>query len=147
MLPPRLLSIQRHRVGHVCFDPCTVRLGSAVDLTANSSFHSMILKHVILMIAIQLSSSPSIPKHSYANATLCKQKQTTLTIIYSLHHLCNPLSFNGRVLSLVPRYPVIVIAKLGALHEFQKLLIVGNDYQLEIGLMSSRLDYVVQSGG
>lgn len=61
-----------------------------------------------------------------------------------LQNLCDQLSLNNGVLGLVSRDSVIVIGKVGAIHLAEKVFVMGNHDELEVGLLLSFPDYVTK---
>ena len=59
-------------------------------------------------------------------------------------HVGQGLSLDNRLFSLASRHPVIVVGKVGALHKLQEFFVVGDDNQLEIRLLPSCSNDVVQ---
>jgi hypothetical protein len=64
-----------------------------------------------------------------------------------LHEICKRLSLDNALLLRVPAYLPIVIAELCTLHLLQELFIVGDDNELEVLLVLSTLDDLVQGLG
>ena len=60
------------------------------------------------------------------------------------HDLRNGLPFDDRLLPLVSRHPVVVVAEIRAFHVSQELLVMGDDNELEVGLLPPHLDDVVK---
>jgi len=62
-------------------------------------------------------------------------------------HVRKGLSLDDRLLSIVPRNPVVVVAEVGAFHILKEFFVVRDDNQLEIRLLPSCSDDVVERLG
>lgn len=94
----------------------------------------------IRTILRELQQTPTISNHLQ---TILQAHQTRTTRILS-HDLVHGLLLNRAQLLLISADTPIVICELGALHVLQKLLVVGNNDELEILLLAPNLDDVVE---
>lgn len=64
-----------------------------------------------------------------------------------LDDFSNRLPLNNTLLLIISADTIVVIAEIGALHVAQELLIMGNDDELEVGLLHSGCDDAVERFG